>query len=201
VRRGAASSGARDDGPAAASVVVNRSSNDSTGTSTAARSASTNGRSPAPARLLAAQRQRQADDDALGPSAATSSTSSRRPGSLAARSTTASGRASVPVASEIGDAGPRGAVVERDDLHERAPRDRLLGQRDRVVERSRLLAAGASHRRPSTALPADQHRSLSNHVARVDPSALERLVEIDQELRRAVVPRARRSPQPGRAVA
>ena len=96
-----ASSGAFEDGPDAASAVVKRSSNVSTGTSSSASSDATNAAvSCACSPALAAQRQRQADDDPLGPLRRDELGQPRRPASEAARSTTPSGRASVPVGSE-----------------------------------------------------------------------------------------------------
>ncbi len=50
--------------------------------------------------VLAAQRQRQPDDDALGAPRRDELGQAREPARLAARSTTQSGRASVPVGSE-----------------------------------------------------------------------------------------------------
>ena len=80
---------------------MNRSSKVSTGTSSTARSASTNRSGLQRLRAaLAAQRQREPDDDALGLLLPDEPASRASPASVAARSTTVSGRASIPVGSE-----------------------------------------------------------------------------------------------------
>src|SRR5918994_147243 len=66
--------------------------------------------------------------------------------------------------------------------------NRLLGERDRILEPGGVLAAGARHRGPAAALAADQRGCFTNDAGGVDTAALERLVEVDQELGGAVVP-------------
>src|SRR5918993_291494 len=66
--------------------------------------------------------------------------------------------------------------------------NRLLCERDRILEPGGVLAAGARHRGPAAALAADQRGCFTNDAGGVDTAALERLVEVDQELGGAVVP-------------
>ena len=114
----------------AASRVVNRSSNVSTGTSVIERSSDDErlglGRLRA---ALAAQRQREADDDPLGPVLAPRARRSARgpPRSRPARRRQRARHGAGRVRD--GDAGPRRAVIEGEDLHRLRARCRMTLRR------------------------------------------------------------------------
>src|SRR4051812_34865016 len=116
--------------------------------------------------------------------------SSASPASVAARSTTPSGRASVPVGSETATpvrAEPKSSA--RTFTRASSRRDDVLRGSKRIGDAVRVLAARLGERRLPSPAPADVLAELAHDLHGVEPALDERLVEIDDEEHPPVVAR------------